>query len=134
MAETHIHADFGSGAREFAMSDPSIKIYLSAEGDPDWQSEWAKGLPSLNTLKNDDAFQIGNITFQALHTPGHTPEHIVYLVTDHGSGADEPIALLSGDFIFVGDAGRPDLLEQAAGKVGTQEEAARRHPEFHLRI
>jgi hydroxyacylglutathione hydrolase len=125
VAETHIHADFLSGAREFAMSDPSLKIYLSAEGGADWQSEWAKGLPGLNLLKNDDTFQIGNIAFQAMHTPGHTPEHMVYLVTDHGSGADEPIALLSGDFLFVGDAGRPDLLEQAAGLEGTQEDAAR---------
>ena len=125
VAETHIHADFVSGAREFAMSDPALKIYLSAEGGPEWQSEWAKGLPSLQLLKNDDTFRIGNIAFKAMHTPGHTPEHMVYLVTDHGGGADEPMAMLSGDFLFVGDAGRPDLLEQAAGQEGTQEEAAR---------
>ena len=69
--------------------------------------------------------KIGNIEFKAVHTPGHTPEHMVYLVTDLGGGANEPVAMLSGDFLFVGDAGRPDLLEQAAGLVGTQEAGAR---------
>jgi hydroxyacylglutathione hydrolase len=50
-----------------------------------------------------------------VHTPGHTPEHISFLITDRGGGADEPIALATGDFLFVGDVGRPDLLESAAG-------------------
>lgn len=125
VAETHIHADFVSGAREFAAADPSIKLYLSAEGGPDWQSEWAKALPAYHPLHDGDSFKIGNIELQAVHTPGHTPEHMVYLVTDHGAGANEPIAMLSGDFLFVGDAGRPDLLEQAAGLEGTQEQGAR---------
>jgi hydroxyacylglutathione hydrolase len=125
VAETHIHADFVSGAREFAEADPSIKLYLSAEGGPDWQSEWAKPLPGYHPLRDGDSFKIGNIELQAVHTPGHTPEHIIFLVTDHGGGANEPIAMLSGDFLFVGDAGRPDLLEQAAGLEGTQEQGAR---------
>jgi hydroxyacylglutathione hydrolase len=124
VAETHIHADFVSGAREFAAADPSIKLYLSAEGGPDWQSEWAKVLPGYHPLHDGDSFKIGNIELQAVHTPGHTPEHMVYLVTDHGGGANEPIAMLSGDFLFVGDAGRPDLLEQAAGLEGTQQQGA----------
>jgi hydroxyacylglutathione hydrolase len=124
VAETHIHADFVSGARELAAADPSIKLYLSAEGGPDWQSEWAKELPGYNLLHDGDSFKIGNIELQAVHTPGHTPEHMVFLVTDHGGGANEPIAMLSGDFLFVGDAGRPDLLEQAAGLEGTQEQGA----------
>ena len=125
VAETHIHADFVSGAREFAAANPAIKLYLSAEGGPKWQSEWAKDLPGYHPLHDGDSFKIGNIELQALHTPGHTPEHMVYLVTDHGGGANEPIAMLSGDFLFVGDAGRPDLLEQAAGLEGTQEQGAR---------
>lgn len=125
VAETHIHADFVSGAREFASADPGIKLYLSAEGGPNWQSDWAKGLPGLHLLHDGDSFHIGNIELKAVHTPGHTPEHMVYLVTDHGGGANEPIALLSGDFLFVGDAGRPDLLEQAAGLENTQEPGAR---------
>jgi hydroxyacylglutathione hydrolase len=121
VAETHIHADFVSGARQFTKSDPDIHIYVSAEGGPQWQSEWAIGFPNLHLLRDGDSFKIGNIELQVIHTPGHTPEHMVYLVTDHGGGANEPIAMLSGDFLFVGDAGRPDLLEQAAGLEGTQE-------------
>ena len=125
VAETHIHADFVSGAREFAAADPSIRLYLSAEGGPDWRSEWALGLPGFVPLHDGDEFRIGNIHFRALHTPGHTPEHMVFVVTDIGSGAELPMAMLSGDFLFVGDAGRPDLLEQAAGMAGTQEAGAR---------
>ncbi|CAN5183801.1 MBL fold metallo-hydrolase [soil metagenome] len=124
VAETHIHADFVSGARELA-ADPAVRVYLSAEGGPDWQSEWARDLPNVTPLHDGDTFVIGNIRFQAKHTPGHTPEHLVYLVTDLGGGADEPVALLTGDFIFVGDVGRPDLLEQAAGLTGSQEAGAR---------
>jgi len=124
VAETHIHADFVSGARELA-ADLAVQVYLSAEGGPDWQSEWAHGASNITLLHDGDSFKVGNIQFQALHTPGHTPEHLVFLVTDFGGGANEPVALLTGDFIFVGDVGRPDLLEQAAGLVGTQEAGAR---------
>lgn len=125
VAETHIHADFVSGARELAAADPALKVYVSAEGGPDWQSEWTAGRANVVRLRDGDVFRVGNIEFKAVHTPGHTPEHMVYLVTDRGGGADEPVALLSGDFLFVGDAGRPDLLEQAAGLEGTQELGAR---------
>jgi hydroxyacylglutathione hydrolase len=61
-----------------------------------------------------------------VHTPGHTPEHLSFLVTDHGGGASEPIGIATGDFVFVGDVGRPDLLETAAGNVGAKEPSARR--------
>ncbi len=125
VVETHIHADFVSGARELAAADPNLNIYVSAEGGPDWQSEWANGLPNVVRLRDGDTFHVGNIEFKAVHTPGHTPEHMIYLVTDRGGGANEPMAMLSGDFLFVGDAGRPDLLEQAAGLEGTQEAGAR---------
>ncbi len=123
VAETHIHADFVSGARELA-SDGKTSVLVSAEGGPTWQSEWTEGLPNARRLHHGDVFHIGHIRLQALHTPGHTPEHLCYLVTDEGGGADEPIALVSGDFLFVGDVGRPDLLEQAAGFSGTQEAGA----------
>lgn len=125
VAETHIHADFVSGAQEFAASDPALKVYVSGEGGPPWESVWAKGYEGLVTLRDDDTFRVGKIEFTAVHTPGHTPEHVSYLVTDIGGGADEPMAAFTGDFIFVGDVGRPDLLEQAAGVVGAQEPAAR---------
>ncbi len=67
---------------------------------------------------------MGNIRIQAIHTPGHTPEHLTFLVTDTAA-ATEPIGAVTGDFIFVGDVGRPDLLEKAAKVQGTMEDAAR---------
>ncbi|MCW1926040.1 MBL fold metallo-hydrolase [Luteolibacter arcticus] len=124
VAETHIHADFLSGAREL-VERHGVTPYLSEEGGPDWQFEWAKGSPKARFLRDGDTFNIGNISFRAVHSPGHTPEHLSFLVTDQGGGADEPVALLSGDFIFVGDVGRPDLLESAAGQVGVMEPSAR---------
>jgi hydroxyacylglutathione hydrolase len=124
VAETHIHADYLSGAREL-VERYGVAAYLSEEGGPDWQFEWAKGRPGVQFLRGGDLFKVGNITFKAIHSPGHTPEHLSFLVTDNGGGADEPIALLSGDFIFVGDVGRPDLLESAAGQAGMMEPSAR---------
>lgn len=124
VAETHIHADYLSGAREL-VERHGVTAYLSEEGGPDWQFEWAKGNPRARFLRDGDTFKVGNIGFRALLSPGHTPEHLSFLVTDHGGGADEPIALLSGDFIFVGDVGRPDLLESAAGQAGVMEPSAR---------
>jgi hydroxyacylglutathione hydrolase len=59
-----------------------------------------------------------------LHTPGHTPEHLTFLITD-AAVADRPIAAITGDFVFVGDVGRPDLLEKAAKIAGTMESGAR---------
>ena len=124
VAETHIHADYLSGAREL-MELHGATGYLSAEGGPDWQFEWARGNPKARFLQHGDSFHVGNIEFKALLTAGHTPEHMSFLVTDHGGGATEPMALLSGDFIFVGDVGRPDLLESAAGQAGVMEPSAR---------
>ncbi len=125
VAETHIHADFVSGAREFAQ-DPQVRLYLSSEGGPDWRYRWPEGRPNTHFLKHGDHFKVGNIRIEAVHTPGHTPEHLSYLITDLGGGADQPIALATGDFVFVGDVGRPDLLESAAAIKGTMEPSARR--------
>ena len=124
VADTHIHADYLSGARELMEHHGAI-AYLSAEGGPDWQFEWAKGKANARFLHDGDTFKIGNIELKALLTAGHTPEHISFLVTDIGGGATAPMGLLSGDFIFVGDVGRPDLLESAAGQVGIMEPSAR---------
>lgn len=124
--ETHIHADFLSGLREFA-EQHDVKLYVSDEGDADWKYKWARSSDyDVHFLKDNDEFMIGNIRIQALHTPGHTPEHISFLVTDMGGGATEPIGIASGDFVFVGDLGRPDLLETAAGVTGAREPSARR--------
>ena len=125
VAETHIHADFLSGAREFA-EQYGTKLFLSDEGGPDWGSEWArKGSYDVRFLHDGDRFRIGNVELRALHTPGHTPEHLSYFVTDLGSGSNEPMGIASGDFVFVGDVGRPDLLETAAGVIGAQDPSAR---------
>ncbi len=69
-------------------------------------------------------FSIGNVEFKVMHTPGHTPEHISFILTDRGAGATEPMGIFTGDFVFVGDIGRPDLLEEAAGMVGTAKAGA----------
>jgi len=126
VAETHIHADFLSGAREFA-EQYGTKLYLSDEGDADWKYQWIKeGDYDVQLLHDGDRLSIGKIEVKAVHTPGHTPEHMSYLITDHGGGANEPMAMATGDFVFVGDLGRPDLLETAAGVTGNMEPSARR--------
>ena len=121
--ETHIHADFLSGSRELA-ERTGAKLYLSDEGDENWKYEFTDQYPH-QLVKDGDTFKVGNIKFEVLHTPGHTPEHISFLVTDT-AGANQPIGIFSGDFVFVGDVGRPDLLEEAAGIKGTAEPGARR--------
>lgn len=122
-ADTHIHADYISGLREFA--ERGTKVYASDGGDKDWKYEWLKNSSyDYQLLNNGDEFKIGNITIKAWHTPGHTPEHMSYFVTD-GATADEPLGIATGDFVFVGDVGRPDLLESAAGQADVMEPSAR---------
>ena len=121
ITETHIHADFVSGSRELPKVT-GAQLYLSGEGDDDWQYGFAKDA-NAKILHDGDTFDVGDVRIQALHTPGHTPEHICFLVTDT-MVASEPAGALTGDFIFVGDVGRPDLLERAAGMVGTMEKGA----------
>ncbi|HEY8511888.1 MAG TPA: MBL fold metallo-hydrolase [Cyclobacteriaceae bacterium] len=118
VAETHIHADFLSGARELTALT-GAKLYLSDEGGPDWQYEF-----DHVGLKDGDEFRVGNLKIEVMHTPGHTPESISFLLTDLPA-SEEPVMIFTGDFVFVGDIGRPDLLEKAAGMVGTQEVGAR---------
>ena len=124
VADTHIHADYVTGMREFA-ERYGTKVYASDEGDEDWKYEWLIGSDyDYELLKDGDRFTVGNVEIRAVHTPGHTPEHLSYLVTDR-AGADEPMGVATGDFIFVGDVGRPDLLESAAGMAGVMEPSAR---------
>lgn len=124
VADTHIHADYLSGLREFA-ERPGLRIVASKAGPPDWQYAWAgQGRAEYLLVGDGDRFSIGRIDIEVRHTPGHTPEHIVFVVTDRGSGADDPIGVATGDFLFVGDVGRPDLLESAAGQVGVMRPAA----------
>lgn len=122
VTETHIHADYLSGARELA-DRTGATLYLSDEGTEDWKYAFAE--ESGATLVHDgDEFWVGNIRLKVMHTPGHTPEHISFILTDT-AGADSPMGIFTGDFVFVGDVGRPDLLETAAGFKGTMEAGAR---------
>ncbi|TDT86043.1 hydroxyacylglutathione hydrolase [Arthrobacter sp. AG258] len=118
VTETHIHADYLSGTRELAAAT-GAKIYVSGEGGPDWQYGF-----DGERLHDGDTIALGNITIKAVHTPGHTPEHLSFLVTD-GAFSDKPGYLLSGDFVFSGDLGRPDLLDEAAGGIDTRFEGAK---------
>jgi hydroxyacylglutathione hydrolase len=122
VTETHIHADFVSGARELA-ERTGAQLLLSDEGSPDWKYAYATDA-GARLLNHGDAFMVGNIRLEVMHTPGHTPEHISFVVTDTPAGAG-PWGILTGDFVFVGDVGRPDLLEKAVGVKGTMEAAAR---------
>ncbi|HEY7636025.1 MAG TPA: MBL fold metallo-hydrolase [Gemmatimonadales bacterium] len=123
VTETHIHADFVSGARELAQRT-GARLLLSAEGGSEWQYQYADE-PGIELLHDGSCFQVGKVRVDVLHLPGHTPEHLGFLVTDTAA-ATEPMGAFTGDFLFVGDVGRPDLLERAAGQAGTMEVGARR--------
>ncbi len=113
VTETHIHADFLSGSRELARVTGATML-LSDEGGPDWQYQFEH-----EGLKDGDTFMVGNVKFEVMHSPGHTPEHISFLLTDTPASA-KPSMIFTGDFVFVGDVGRPDLLEAAAGIKGSR--------------
>jgi len=122
VTETHIHADFVSGARELVARTEAL-LHLSAEGGDDWQYRYA-ARDGAKLLHDGDRITVGNIHLDVMHTPGHTPEHLSFVVTDTPTGVG-PIGILSGDFVFVGDVGRPDLLERAANVANTMEASAR---------
>ena len=104
--ETHLHADFISGHIELA-AETGAKIYMPLSAD----------IAFTNVgVKEGDEFFIEDMKINVLETPGHTPEHISYVVTDTSSG-DEPIGVFSGDTLFVGDVGRPDLFPNMADEL-----------------
>ncbi len=118
ITETHIHADFLCGSRELA-AVTGATMYLSEEGGMDWQYAF----PHVG-LRDGDIIKVGNLSLEVLHTPGHTPESISFILVDHPA-TDKPVMVFTGDFVFVGDVGRPDLLEKAAGLMGTKEIGAK---------
>lgn len=122
VTETHIHADYLSGSRQLAR-ETGAQLLLSAEGGDAWQYAFAAG-DGATLLRDGDSFAVGDVRIDVIHTPGHTPEHLTFLVTDLAAG-DAVVGALTGDFIFVGDVGRPDLLERAAKVSGTMENSAR---------
>ncbi|RRA89837.1 MBL fold metallo-hydrolase [Paenimyroides viscosum] len=117
VTETHIHADYLSGAPELAKATQA-NLLLSNEGGPNWQYAF-----DHQPLKDQQIIQLGNVELKVMHTPGHTPESLTFLVKNTNKPND-PIKAITGDFIFVGDVGRPDLLEKAAGQKGSQYEGA----------
>ncbi|MCA0353768.1 MAG: MBL fold metallo-hydrolase [Chloroflexi bacterium] len=123
ITETHIHADFVSGSRELAQIT-GAKLYLSAAGTAAWQYAFASSSPNVQLINDGDSWMVGNLKIEVLHTPGHTPEHMIFMLTDTPAG-DEPMGIFTGDLLFAGDVGRPDLLEKAAGIQGTSEAGAK---------
>jgi hydroxyacylglutathione hydrolase len=100
--ETHVHADFVSGSRELAARTGTAKIYVSVEGD-------ARYGFAHEPLRDGARIELGSMTLTAIHTPGHTPEHMAFLATTKGN----PWGFFSGDFLFADSVGRPDLLGAA---------------------
>lgn len=122
VTETHIHADFLSGARALA-ARTGAELNLSREGG----SETGYALPGDSDVRwigEGSSIEAGTVRLDVLHTPGHTPEHLTFLVVDLANGSS-PLAALTGDFVFVGDVGRPDLLERVANARGSFERGAR---------
>jgi hydroxyacylglutathione hydrolase len=106
--ETHLHADFVSGHLELAKKT-GAEIYAPRSGNCEF---------SHIGLSEDDSFKIGNMVLSVLETPGHTPEHITYVVTDRARGT-EPSCVFCGDTLFVGDVGRPDLFPGRAEELAS---------------
>ena len=107
--ETHLHADFISGHVDLA-EKTGAKIYAPKAGKCQFEHI---------ALSEGDSFKIGDMELKAFETPGHTPEHIVYVGADHSRGED-PATLFSGDTLFVGDVGRPDLFPGIAKELASK--------------
>jgi hydroxyacylglutathione hydrolase len=100
--ETHIHADLVSGARELCARLGSARIFVSHEGGARYGFD-------VEAVADGDRFEFGSLVVTARHTPGHTPEHVSFLLAEK-KHVDTPWGVLSGDTLFVSSAGRPDLM------------------------
>lgn len=110
--ETHIHADFASGARELALKTGARLLLSRFDRGELYESK----LPHED-LDDGEAIAIGSTRIVARHTPGHTPEHLSFLIYDANRAPDTPQVMLSGDFVFIGSLGRPDLLGEDAKRA-----------------
>src|SRR6202011_4773887 len=117
--ETHIHADLVSGSRELCARLDSAKIYVSHEGGARYGFDHEK-------VNDGDGFTFGEVVVTARHTPGHTPEHMSYLLAE-ADHPEMPWGILTGDSLFVSSAGRPDLL----GAEHTEHLAAQQFHTLH---
>jgi hydroxyacylglutathione hydrolase len=125
ITETHIHADFASGSVGLAEAT-GAELALSGYDEGEL---YQYAMPHRR-LRNGDAIELGGLRLEALHTPGHTPEHLSFVLFDLERSATKPTAIFTGDFLFVGSLGRPDLLGEEA-KLGLAHELYR---SFHARI
>jgi len=107
--ETHFHADFVSGHIDLAKATGATIVY-GPNANPSFD---------FHSAKDGELLHVGDITFKVLHTPGHTMESTCYLLIDE---TGKELALFSGDTLFIGDVGRPDLAQKAASM--TQEDLA----------
>lgn len=111
--ETHVHADFVSGSVELkARLGGEAKIVVSGMGGDEWTPPYAD-----RVVGDGDEIALGTVRVKAIHTPGHTPEHVSWALYDDTRSKDTPWLVFTGDFLFVGDVGRPDLLGDEARKV-----------------
>jgi len=118
--ETHLHADFVSGHRELAALT-GAQIYVGARA--------GARFPHV-AVRDGDEIRFGDCRLRFLETPGHTVESISVLVTDTAQGAEEPYAVLTGDTLFIGDVGRPDLAPDHT----PQELAAMLYDSLHRKL
>jgi hydroxyacylglutathione hydrolase len=107
--ETHLHADFISGHMDLARMT-GARIYAPRS---------ARCRFDHVPLSEGDSFRLAPLRFSVLETPGHTPEHISYVVR-HASGSRDPVAVFCGDTLFVGDVGRPDLFPSMADELASR--------------
>lgn len=112
--ETHIHADFMSGAAELKKRLPSAKIFSSYEGGARYGFDNEK-------LKDGNSFEFGDLVLTVKHTPGHTPEHVSFIAAETNR-RDTPWGVFSGDSLFADSAGRPDIMgsERETHKLAEQ--------------
>src|SRR5512132_3898722 len=118
--ETHLHADFVSGHRELA-AKTGAKIYFGAKAGAKFEH-----VP----VREGDEIRMGDVVLRFLETPGHTPESVSVLVIDQAT-SDVPKAVLTGDTLFIGDVGRPDLL---GAKMSAQELAGMLYDSLHEKL
>ena len=109
IVETHIHADFASGAKALAEATGAELAFSGYDVGEHYQYS----MPH-RSLRTGDTVKVGTVRVEALHTPGHTPEHLSFVAYDTQRSETEPLAIFSGDFLFVGSVGRPDLLGEEA--------------------
>src|SRR6516164_4246063 len=121
--ETHIHADFLSGHLELAAATGAVISY----------GEGADVEFPIESLRDGERISLGEVTLEILATPGHTPESICIVVYEHPDD-DLPYGVLTGDALFVGDVGRPDMLASAGADLSAPVLARRLYHSLHGKL